>query len=1339
MVEDVLNIFTKDTLSNFKKDDELYFLWKIQKGWGKKNIPTTKEYIDRINYEVNVICKMGFVDYMLMIADILEFADKNGIPRGPGRGCFSPNNRVRVNVDEFKNINNVIPFKDKVQCEDGEWRQVEKVWEYDCNEELLTIQTESGKMLDGITEDHKVKVVTKEDYEKGNLEPKWIESEKIKEGDFLIEQGVLNAKLTKVTNITKKYYQGKVYDLKVKDVHSYTVDDLTVHNSAAGSIVSYALNITTIDPIIYGLYFERFLNPSRISNPDVDIDLGTLRRHEAFEYLQERYGEDRVASIMTKGLMKSRSIIRNVGGSLGMPTGPGSEIDKIAKLFPNMEGDFEESVAESEELQKYAVKYPELFDKAKRLAGKPKSVGVHAAGTLVAPCKIEELMPMGRGTNGKTSVVQWDMYDVEDAGLVKLDLLGLNTLDVIDRTIKLIEKRHGKKIDIEAIPKDDKLTINVFRKGKTNGLFQLERKYVQKICERMDITKFEDICAINALIRPGTLHSGATETYIRRKTGEEEYICPHESLKDCLKDTYGILLYQETIMKCVVDYAGFSLAESDNLRRCVADNNYFVTKYGTFTVREVFNKFNSGSDIKVLCPQNGKHVYKSISNIWSNGVKDIIRIKVGSGHFIECTKDHPVFTNNGWKNAGDVTKDDYLAVFSKYYQKGFGKISHDMAMVCGYFVSEGCYTDKCSPKITNADKEIISFIKETIRSNFGEDSFRENEFDNGVFDIVFKGKARKWFESVFKRAVSKDKEIPTCIKNESKESVACFLAAYFDGDGTVSESNASYCTASDNIARFIQISLMRFGISACICDNDVLYRGEMRKYYDVHICSNKGLSLFYSNIGKYCIKKDNVEKIRQILACGIKFENEKFLFPNNIMRPVLEINNVNDILDGFIRASGSMYKKNMTYSRVAFINKYIGDEMINHVLNSDYKYSKVSSIENVGQREVFDFTIDSDEHSAYVNGILVHNCIGKKKVEQVEAMKSEFFDRARKLGRPDEVTQELWNQIDAAKNYSFNASHSCGYGKITYQSAWLKSHYFLEFMTELLNGEENSGEPKLDSYLRECRTNGVDILPPDARVANNYFQIEGKKGIRFGLGFVKGVTSLATNALRECSGHMDTFTDILMNDKGYLKKNIMENLILVGAFDYMGGNRAEILNRYSVVKDMVEKYKSQQKRKGEGVNIRKEYTREDILEVEKNTKFFDKKYSMEEYIAFEHQLCKCYIVNDPLTPFEDLIYSDEYRDIMDIVDKRFDRTKPVKLIAVVRSMNVHTISKGSSEGREMCFFDVFDTFMEITCIAFPEVFEKIKEKMFENSVYTFIGKYDGESIILNDAELMLKV
>lgn len=188
MREDVLKIFTKDTIDMCKSDNEKYFLWKIQQGWNRKNIPDTKEYIDRVNYEVSIICKMGFVDYMLMINDILEFANNNNIPRGCGRGCFTPNNRVRVNKDMFKNINFVVPGKDKVQCEDGEWRDVEHVFEYDCDEDMLTIQTEDGRKIDGVTMDHKIKVVTKEKYLAGDMTPEWMEARDIKEGDFILEQ-----------------------------------------------------------------------------------------------------------------------------------------------------------------------------------------------------------------------------------------------------------------------------------------------------------------------------------------------------------------------------------------------------------------------------------------------------------------------------------------------------------------------------------------------------------------------------------------------------------------------------------------------------------------------------------------------------------------------------------------------------------------------------------------------------------------------------------------------------------------------------------------------------------------------------------------------------------------------------------------------------------------------------------------------------------------------------------------------------------------------------------------------------------------------------------------------
>lgn len=548
MREDVLKIFTKDTIDMCKSDNEKYFLWKIQQGWNKKNIPTTKEYIDRVNYEVGIICKMGFVDYMLMINDILEFANNNNIPRGCGRG------------------------------------------------------------------------------------------------------------------------------------------------SVGGCLIAYAMDISRIDPIKYHLYFERFLNPARVSLPDVDVDLGTTRRHEVFEYLQRRYGYEMVASIMTKGQMKSRSIIRNVGSSLGMPTGPGSEIDKIAKLFPNMEADFDESVAESEELQKYAIKYPDLFDKARRLAGKPKSVGVHAAGTLVAPCKIEELMPMGRGTGGKTSVVQWDMHDVEDAGLVKLDLLGLNTLDVMDRTLKLIEQRYGKKIDIESIPMDDKLAISIFRNGKTNGLFQLERKYVQELCKRMNITRFEDICAINALIRPGTLHSGMTNEYIERKIGEKENAPLADCLINTLNDTYNIMVYQEDLMRVVVDYAGFTMAESDNLRRIVAKKKaekihecreLFLKKSkekgrNMDEAKSIFDKiekfaqycfnkcvtldtiveerdrgFIQMKDLKIgdyiLAPKDDDSgdEFTMVSNIYDTGEKEVYEITLSSGRKIRSTLEHKHWCSDG--------------------------------------------------------------------------------------------------------------------------------------------------------------------------------------------------------------------------------------------------------------------------------------------------------------------------------------------------------------------------------------------------------------------------------------------------------------------------------------------------------------------------------------------------------------------------------------------------------------------------------------------------------------------------------------------------------------------
>lgn len=1174
MREDVLKIFTKDTIDMCKSDNEKYFLWKIQQGWNKKNIPTTKEYIDRVNYEVGIICKMGFVDYMLMINDILEFANNNNIPRGCGRG------------------------------------------------------------------------------------------------------------------------------------------------SVGGCLIAYAMDISRIDPIKYHLYFERFLNPARVSLPDVDVDLGTTRRHEVFEYLQRRYGYEMVASIMTKGQMKSRSIIRNVGSSLGMPTGPGSEIDKIAKLFPNMEADFDESVAESEELQKYAIKYPDLFDKARRLAGKPKSVGVHAAGTLVAPCKIEELMPMGRGTGGKTSVVQWDMHDVEDAGLVKLDLLGLNTLDVMDRTLKLIEQRYGKKIDIESIPMDDKLAISIFRNGKTNGLFQLERKYVQELCKRMNITRFEEVCALNALIRPGTLHSGMTNEYIERKIGEKENTPLADCLSNTLKDTYNIMVYQEDLMRVVVDYAGFTMAEADSLRKGVSKKvaekihecrELFLKKSkekgrNMDEAKSIFDKiekfaqygFNKSvsKDTKVYiidkgavnicdckigdmvyCYDDSNIVASEILNVYDHGFLNCYLVTFDDGSQVKCSMNHKFETKIGKLPLYSII-DKHIGVISygeekrihmpwmSYKDNGEERIGASQEGVQG--TSRKCYnveneqfkTSKPSNNKRTEDstcEEIFSSIVEESRDSNEEvgndvktkqDRFIQDEIVRDSEENIFEGRYNKGKVGKFKEMEAEEPGEDERDNIYGSKGEKRFKNGELYGECSIENIHEkeyeNIVFGNPETSGFCQRFFM---------DRDrrmlALWGGVYKEAILVRKSSSEGytINIRGGEEGEYCLDKDRdgllswCKKEYAITRMG-RSDNE-----NNIRQKTRNI---------FTR--------------------------------------KIVSVEHLGEEHMFDLEIRNKSHNFFLaNGIVTSN------------------------------------------------SHAVSYGKITYQSAWLKSHYFLEFMTELLNGEANSGEPKLDSYLRECRLNGVTILPPDARKANTFFKIESGKSIRFGLGFIKGVTESAVKALQEGISYMGTFTDLLMNDKGFLKKNIMENLILVGAFDFMGGNRARIVERYSLVKDMVEKYKTQQKRKKDGVNIRKEYTREDILNAEMNMEYFSKEYSLEEYIAFEHELCKCYIVNDPLTPFENMIESEEYRDIMDIEDKRFNPNKPIKLIAVLRSMNPHVITKGNSEGREMCFFDVFDTFREITCIAFPDVYDKIKEHMFENAVYTFIGKYDGESIILNNAELMLKM
>jgi DNA polymerase-3 subunit alpha len=408
-----------------------YLRWKMQKGWEKKGIPTTEEYIKRRDYELSVVQEMNFCDYFLIIEDLISWAKERDIPCGPGRG------------------------------------------------------------------------------------------------------------------------------------------------SGAGSIICYSLNITTLDPIQFGLLFERFLNPSRISMPDLDLDFCKERRAEVIDYARTKYGDDRVAHIITFLTMKLRGSIKDVARVQEIENYiPVS--DRIAKSISPKVKTLDEAVAQVPFLQTEKSKYPELFRMANLVSGKTRNAGIHPAGIIVTPEPLTNYMPLHFGSKSKErhlSVTQWDMYDVEETGFLKIDFLGLNTLTIVNKTVRRVNVQRAKEglppMDIEDIDLEDPKTLELFSNGLTTGIFQLERKYVQDFCRTMGIRSFMDVSVMNAIIRPGTMDAGTTEEFIARRRGDVAVEYMHDSLSEALSETYGIMVYQEQAMQAARVFAGFTLAEADNLRKAI--------------------------------------------------------------------------------------------------------------------------------------------------------------------------------------------------------------------------------------------------------------------------------------------------------------------------------------------------------------------------------------------------------------------------------------------------------------------------------------------------------------------------------------------------------------------------------------------------------------------------------------------------------------------------------------------------------------------------------------------------------------------------------------------------
>jgi DNA polymerase-3 subunit alpha len=361
------------------------------------------------------------------------------------------------------------------------------------------------------------------------------------------------------------------YFLIVADLASWAKKQKIIvgpgRGSVGGSLVAYLCGITNINPLKYNLLFERFLNPERISMPDIDLDFTDTRRDEVIEYVAQKYGRDRVAQIITFGTMAARAVIRDVGRVLGYSY---SFCDKIAKLIP-FGFTLDEALSKIEELRQLYIneeKVQKLIDFSKKLEGVARHASTHACGVVISPEPLITLVPLQHPTqDDKAIVTQYEMHSIEDLGLLKMDFLGLKNLTIIENTVKLVEKTQDKMIDIEKIPYDDKKTYKLLQNGETTCVFQLESSGMKRWLRQLKPSKFEDIVTILALYRPGPMQF--IPEYVERKRGKKKAEYLHPKLKPILESTYGFPVFQEQIMQIAQTIAGFTLSEADILRKAI--------------------------------------------------------------------------------------------------------------------------------------------------------------------------------------------------------------------------------------------------------------------------------------------------------------------------------------------------------------------------------------------------------------------------------------------------------------------------------------------------------------------------------------------------------------------------------------------------------------------------------------------------------------------------------------------------------------------------------------------------------------------------------------------------
>ena len=955
--------------------------------------------------------------------------------------------------------------------------------------------------------------------------------------------------------------------------------------SAAGSAVAYCLGITNIDPLQYDLLFERFLNPERVSMPDIDIDFDDRGRAKVIDYVVNKYGRESVCQIITFGTMGARSVIRDVARVLNIPL---SEADRIAKLIPETpKARLEDALREVPELARLE-KDPDpvkrkLIHYARVLEGSARHTGVHAAGVIIAPGEVSDYVPVAtaksKGGQSKVVVTQYDGNWVEKFGLLKMDFLGLKTLTIINDTLELIRHIHGVDINPDDIPLDDPKTLELFQRGDTVAVFQFESEGMRNYLRELKPTTIDDLIAMNALYRPGPMD--LIPTYIRRKHGEEPVEYPHPLLEPVLKNTYGIPIYQEQVMQMAQVMAGYTLGQADLLRRSMGKKkveemkkhrDIFVagaaergvderTAHAVFDMMEKFAGYGfnkcvtgdteivdtlTGRIVKVQdlyegralvgrtlsCDTQSLHIHpETVLDVVDNGVKPVYRLRTASGKEIEATANHPFLTFSGWKPLNQLSVGQFIATPRHLPVEGTLVWPEHHVIVMGYLLMTT--VPQYAPVFSTTSTDLLAdFVR--AAEQFDNVKCTVSIHRDNIYVVGTKPRnprrpieLRFWAQILeIAGRLASEQVIPDEIFSLTNEQIALLLSRMWEYRGAVNleEKRLTLSLASRKLAQQIQHLLLRFGIISQLESQAPARSGH--PHVRLHIRGKQNIERFIQHIARHRVREAFLDALDTLLL----YEHD----------PYGDFDRLPPAIKPLIEAYSLRTNTNWSaIELVSGISKH--DDNTENIgtlpHRRGYPRQAVAQVATLLNAEEIKKQVEND---IYWDEIVAIEYTGLKQTYDLEIARTHNF---------------------VANDIIVHNSHSAAYSVVAYQTGYLKAHYPAEFMAAVMTSEMGDAK-KLAVALEEARRMGLTILPPSINASNARFTVEDGS-IRFGLAAIKGVGVTAVEAIvteREAHGPFRSIFDLCkrINYK-VVNRKMLEALIAAGALDELEGHRAQLM------------------------------------------------------------------------------------------------------------------------------------------------------------------------------------